>query len=211
MEEIVSAVEERHGQADRIWVMDRGMVSEENLGFLREGGRRYILGASKNQTRRWESQIATQGWSQVRDGLEVKLCPGPDGEETFILCRSATRQEKDQSIRTKAVDRMEKALTALAESWRKRSISCTKIHERIGRLRERYSRASRMIQTDVVQGDDDRWTVEWSRRGDQVEWAELADGCYVLRTNVSDWTGEELPSAVIPGGAAQEKVQTTPG
>lgn len=207
VEEIVSAIEEKHGQADRIWVMDRGMVSEENLEFLREEGRRYILGASKNQTRRWEAELGSDGWERVREGLEVKLCRGPDGAETFILCRSTARKDKDQAIRQRAVERFEKALAALDASCRKRTVSSGKIHERIGRLRERYSRASRVIQTEVVRTSEGKETVQWKRRTDWEEWSTLADGCYVLRTNVNDWSGEDLWKAYIQLTGAEAAFQ----
>jgi hypothetical protein len=97
VEEIVELIESRYGTADRIWVMDRGMVSEDNLDYLREKQRRYLVGTPKSQLRRYEAEIASGGWSEIREGLEVKLCPGPDGSETFILCRSAERREKEKA------------------------------------------------------------------------------------------------------------------
>jgi lipocalin len=97
--EIVESIEEQYGKADRIWVMDRGMVSEENLEFMRQEGRRYLIGTPKQQLRRWQAELAAEGWEQIREGLEVKLCSGPEGEETFILCRSAARREKEQAMR----------------------------------------------------------------------------------------------------------------
>jgi lipocalin len=98
VEEIVEKVEGQYGAADRIWVMDRGMVSEENLEYLRAGGRRYIVGTPKSQLRRFEQELLKSDWQQVREGVEVKLCPSPDEEETFILCRSATRSIKEKQI-----------------------------------------------------------------------------------------------------------------
>jgi transposase len=94
--EIVTTMESRYGTADRIWVMDRGMVSAANIEFLKEGNRRYIIGTPKSMLRRYEKELASQDWQSVREGLEVKRCPNPDGgvggeasaTETFILCRS---------------------------------------------------------------------------------------------------------------------------
>ena len=94
MEEIVESIEAKHGTADRIWGMDRGMVSAENIEFLRKNGRRYVLGAARSQLRRFERELREGGWQAIREGLEVKLSPGLDGEETFVLCRSAQRKEK---------------------------------------------------------------------------------------------------------------------
>ncbi len=73
----------------QVWALDRGMVSQDNLDFLKAGGRQYIVGTPKSQLRRFEQQLAAHDWRTIREGLEVKLCPCPDGSaETYILCRS---------------------------------------------------------------------------------------------------------------------------
>jgi hypothetical protein len=91
VEEIVTTMEARYGQSQRIWVMDRGMSSADNLAFLKEGHRRYIIGTPKSMLRQYERELLAADWTQIREGLEVKLCQDPEGEspETFILCRSA--------------------------------------------------------------------------------------------------------------------------
>jgi len=98
VEEIVTSIENKYGCADRIWVMDRGMASDENLEFLRERGQRYILGTPKSQLKKFERELVDGGWQSIREGLEVKLCPCPDGDETFILCRSLDRREKEKAM-----------------------------------------------------------------------------------------------------------------
>jgi transposase len=99
VEEIVTTMEKRHGRADRVWVMDRGMVSEDNLEWLRQEGRKYLVGTPKSDLKKWQHRIVeTQGWSEIREGIEVKLCTGPEGPETFILCRSAQRKQKEQAM-----------------------------------------------------------------------------------------------------------------
>src|SRR4030066_263990 len=84
VEGIVKKIEAMYGTASRIWVMDRGMVSEENLEYLRTRGRRYNVGTSRSQLRRFERELLKEDWKQIREGLEVKLCCLPDGEESFI-------------------------------------------------------------------------------------------------------------------------------
>ena len=98
VEKIVENIESKYGAASRIWVMDRGMVSEENVEFLRENSQRHILGTPKSQLRRFERKLLGGGWENIRDGLEVKLRPSPDGDETFSLCRSADRREKEKAM-----------------------------------------------------------------------------------------------------------------
>lgn len=192
VEEIVELIERRYGVADRIWVMDRGMVSEDNLAFLRKKERRYLVGTPKNQLRRHEAQIVSGSWSQIREGLEVQLCPGPDGSETFILCRSAERREKEKAMRARAAERLEEGLRHLAEGCRKKRLSPGVVHERIGRLREKYSRASRLFAVQVAVEEDGSASLTWERREHWSQWAELSEGCYLLRTNVIDWSGEDL-------------------
>ena len=87
-------MERRYGRADRIWVGDRGMVSADNIAFLKQSGRRYIVGTSKSMLKKFERELLAEDWRSIRDGLEVKLCPSPDGDETFVLCRSRDRRER---------------------------------------------------------------------------------------------------------------------
>jgi hypothetical protein len=79
--EIVEVIEAQYGAADRIWVMDRGMVSEENVAFLKGKGRRYILGTPKSQLRRYERHFLEQGWETVREGLGEALCESGGGRD----------------------------------------------------------------------------------------------------------------------------------
>jgi hypothetical protein len=114
VEEIVTIMEERYGRSNRIWVMDRGMSSADNIEFLKEEGRRYIIGTPKGMLRKYEREIIGQDWTQIREGLEVKLCHDPEGksQETFILCRSADRAKKEQAMHERFERRIEEGLRA---------------------------------------------------------------------------------------------------
>lgn len=113
VEEIVTAIEEKYGKAEAIWVMDRGMASEENVSFLKAGGRRYILGTPKARLRRHEQDLVEGGWTTVREGLQVKLCPSPEGDETFILCRSDQRREKEKAMHVRFEERIAEGLSKI--------------------------------------------------------------------------------------------------
>ncbi len=208
VEEIVEKIEAQYGVADRIWVMDRGMISEDNLEFLREKQRRYLVGTPKSQLRRFEAEIVGQDWSEVHPGLEVQLCPAPDGEETFILCRSADRREKERAMHERAAARLELGLTRLATSCNKGTRgtqTVAQVERRVGRLLEKSTRAARLFQVvvrapeKVVESPDPGGavTVTWKRQEVWDEWATLSEGCYLLRTNVQGWSGEELWKAYI--------------
>jgi hypothetical protein len=203
VEEIVTKIERQYGAADRIWVMDRGMVSEDNLECLRQQDRRYIVGTPKSQLRRFEAEIAAAGWREVHEGLEVKLVPGPDGDETFILCRSAERREKERAMHARATERLETGLQALAAACAQSTRgtqTIAQVERRVGRLLEKSTRAARLFDVQVrttAPPEAGAVTVTWKRRTMWNEWAELSDGCYLLRSNVQGWTGEELWKAYI--------------
>ncbi len=121
VETIVKGMEKQYGQADRIGVMDRGMASEDNLEFLKEGGRRYILGTAKGMLKRFEQELTAKDGKEVHEGLEVRLCPAPEGKEVFILCRSAeTAPRKEQAMHKKFEERIEEGLKKIAASCSKK-------------------------------------------------------------------------------------------
>jgi hypothetical protein len=98
VEAMVELMEKKYGQPKRIWVMDRGMVSEDNIEFLRERGARYLVGTPKRQLKAFEAQLLDdQEWAEVQPGVEVKLVAHPDGGvgEQYVLCRSSARREKE--------------------------------------------------------------------------------------------------------------------
>ena len=192
VEEIVAAMESKYGQANRIWVMDRGMVSAENVEFLKKGGRRYILGTPKSMLRKFEQQLLEETWKEVHTGLEVKLCPAPEGQEVFILCRSAERRLKEQAMHARFEQRIEQKLEQMAASCRQRRQDPLLLAQRLGKLLGRNSRAAGLFRVHIKTDARGGAHLEWSKRDDWRDWARLSEGCYLLRSNVIDWSGEEL-------------------
>jgi transposase len=115
-ETILRMVERKFGQARRIWVLDRGIVSEENLQAIRKRGGQYLVGTPHSQMKQFEKELLKDDWTQVRPEVEVKKVPIPHGEETYVLCRTAGRKEKEQAIRNRFSARMEDALKRLAKT-----------------------------------------------------------------------------------------------
>src|SRR6202165_1677154 len=115
LQTIVATMEARHGMLGRVWITDRGMASADNLAWLRQTGRRYIMGAPKSELKKFSSALAAaDGWRTVQEGVEVKLSRHPDTEETVILCRSADRRNKERAMHDKFSRRIEAALDRLA-------------------------------------------------------------------------------------------------
>jgi len=211
VETIVQAMEKKYGRANRIWVMDRGMVSEANLKFLRRRGGSYIVGTPKAMLRRFEQQLTEKDWHEVQPGVEVKLAPGPDGEETFVLARSADRRKKEQAMHQRFLDRMEEALSKMRASIESGRLKDEAVAQRrLGRLQERYWRAAAAFEVKIAKRKPPkaepvkagqfkavptkgrqskskaRLSITWKRRQSWSDWAALSEGCYLLRTNMTE-------------------------
>jgi transposase len=197
LEQIVRHIERLHGRAARIWVLDRGMVSEENVEFLKQGGRRYIVGTPKSMLKRYERELLAQDWCTVHEGLEVRLCPAPDGAEVFILCRSAQRQQKEQAMHTRFEKRIEEGLRKIEAACKKRRQNPLAIAQRVGRLLGNNTRAAGLFQVEVEADSNGSARLRWSRSEPWRDWARLSEGCYLLRSNVLDWSPQELWRAYI--------------
>ena len=197
VEDIVEAMEARYGLAQRIWVMDRGMTSQDNLDWLRETGRRYLVGTPKSELKKWAGALAeARDWQAVRDGIEAKQCLGPDGVETFVLIRSVERREKERAMHARFARRIEDGLTRLGQriGRARRPLDVRRLERQLGRLLERNQRAAGRYVIDFVP-DPTRPAgvrLDWSARPEWDDWARWSEGCYVLRTNVTDWSAEDL-------------------
>jgi transposase len=197
VEEIVSRMEARFGKANRVWVMDRGMASADNLAWLNETGRRYVIGTPKAELKRWLKQIEdTTDWRHIRDDVEVKICAGPDTPETFLLVRSASRIDKERAMHERFKARIEAGLESLERRIAKstRALDRGAIERQIGRLLERNSRAAGAFSIAVLDDDEQPSGIRLRRsyRADWAEWANLTEGVYILRTNIAEWTDEAL-------------------
>jgi transposase len=187
-EEMVEVMENKYGKANRIWVMDRGMVSEENIEFMQERGARYIVGTPKSMLKKFEQELLAKDWEEVRPGVEVKICASPEGKnEAFVLCRSEGRKDKEMAILNRFVARLQTGLNKLkeqAEMGRLRDKE--KADRRIGRLLERNSRAASLfdvIVTEIGAGKDRRLAVDIKKNEEGYQWALQSGGSYILRTN----------------------------
>jgi transposase len=197
LKEIVQAMERKHGKLGRIWVVDRGIASEENLQYLRDRGAQYVVGTPKNQLKKFESSLHEAGWSEVQPGVEVKLCPGPDGTETFILCRSRDRREKEKAMHERFTQRIEKGLNTLWDrlSRARKMPDRVEVGKQIGRLLGKNSRAAGLFDiqvTEVEENGQKKLKLTWEKRKEWSDWAELSEGSYLLRTNLVGWSPQDL-------------------
>ncbi len=192
VKEIVRRMETRYGREARIWVLDRGMVSEATLDWLKERGSRYIVGTPRSRLKEFADAVRSGSWEALREGLQVQRCATAPGVETFILCRSADRATKEQAMRQRFVDRIEAGLAKIRSACQRQRCDVGKIERRVGRLLGKNSRAAGLFRVVVAARPQGGATVHWSRRADAEAWAQSSQGCYVLRSNVADWEPAEL-------------------
>jgi hypothetical protein len=171
------------------WLARLGLVG------LAQGVRQeYVTGTPKAILRRFEQYLIDTDWQEVQAGVDVKLVPGPDGAETFILARSADRRKKEQAMHERFCDRMEAGLTKLRASLESGRLKDEAVAQRrLGRLQERYWRAAGAFEVTIKRLSSGKGnaclSMTWKRRQRWSEWTSLSEGCYLLRTNLteSDW------------------------
>ena len=190
VEEIVAVMEEKYGQAKRIWVMDRGMVSQENIEFLRGRNAQYIVGTPKAQLRQFESALLEdQDWKQVRPEVEVKLLPHPDGKghEQFVLCRSQARREKEKAMLARQEERLWQKLLEIHRSLQKKPVPADQIERRVGRWLGRFPAADKLFAVEVQSNEQQQACgLSVACLIDRNQWARQAHGAYLLRTNCTE-------------------------
>jgi transposase len=192
METILRMVERKYGKARRIWVFDRGIVSEENLQAIRRRGGQYLVGAPRSQMRQFEEELLKDDWTQVRPEVEVKKAAIPQGEETFILCRTSGRKEKEKAIRHRFSTRMEDALKRLAKTIETGRLKDRhKMERRLGRIQASHPQVNDLYDV-AVRDTPEGIRLHWEIKEDRKAWRGLREGAYMLRTNLQAGTAEEL-------------------
>ena len=154
VQQIVEKMEDRFGKVNRVWVMDRGMVSAENISWLNATERRYVIGSARSELGRFAQQLGEKtDWRQIREDIEVKICRGPDGSETFLLCRSASRSEKEKAMHERFSRRIEEGLQSLGRRIEKskKGLGRAELERQIGRVLGQNSRAAARYSISLLE------------------------------------------------------------
>ena len=192
MESILRMVERKYGKARRIWVMDRGIVSEENLAAIRKQSGQYLVGTPRRQMKRFEAELLKEDWTRVRPDVEVKRIAIPQGEETYILCRTAGRKEKEKAIRERFSTRMEAALEALKKSIASGRLKDRyKMERRLGRIQARHPQVNDLFEV-TLRDKPAGVHLLWEMKKDREAWRDLREGAYMLRTNLQADSAEQM-------------------
>ena len=201
LQTIVATMEARHGVLGRVWIADRGMASAANLTWLRQTGRRYIIGAPKSELKKFAAALAaSDGWRTVHDGVEVKLTRHLETGETAILCRSADRRSKEKAMHDKFSRRIEAALERLAARIARsnKRLDPASVNRQIGRILQQNQRAAaRFAIVLEPDGCPAGFHLAVACNAAFDDWAALSEGAYLLRSNITDWSDRQLWKAYI--------------
>lgn len=184
LETILRMVERKHGKARRVWVFDRGIVSEENLAAIRRRGGHYLVGTPRSKLKQFEAELLQDNWQRVRPEVEVKLVGIPQGEETFVLCRTQGRQQKEKAIRSRFSARIEDALRRL-----ERRVAAGRLKDRdkiqrcLGGIEARHPQIADLYDMRVVVMAEGL-RVQWAIKPERQTWRDAREGAYLLRTNL---------------------------
>jgi transposase len=192
LETVMRMVERKYGHARRVWVFDRGIVSDANLAAIRRRGGQYLVGTRRTALRHVERALLEGPWTQVRDEVEAQLLPIPGGAETYVLCRSTARREKELAIRRRFSTRLEDRLRGLERRVATgRLKDRLKIERLLGRLQAAYASIADLYEM-AVRDENGQPRLHWKLIEDRRAWRDAREGAYLLRTNLEGQTVEEL-------------------
>ena len=192
METILRMVERKYGKARRVWVFDRGIISEDNLKAIRRRGGQYLVGTPRSKLKQFERELLEGDWKQIQPEVEVQHIAVSGGEESYILCRSTARREKEQAMRRGFSTRIETALRALEKRIASGQLKDRdKIQRKIGAIQARYSQVADLYRIDLIEKDN-ALKLDWGPIQDRADWQKAREGAYLLRTNLPATNPEQL-------------------
>jgi transposase len=185
VEAILRTVERKHGKARRVWIFDRGVVSEENLVAIRKRGGEYLVGTTRSKLKQFEQELLKDDFEKIRPDVEVKQIQIPGGDETYILCRTVGRKEKEKAIRSRFVAKIEKALTGLEKRIAEGKLKDRdKMFMRLGRIQASHPQVADLYEMAIKDSKEGARLV-WRQKPEQQQWLEAREGAYLLRTNLT--------------------------
>lgn len=202
--EIVKTMESCFGTACRVWVLDRGIATQANLDFLRERKQSFLVGTPRSQLSEFETELCTRDWHRIRESVEVKSVQREG--KTYVLARSKQRRVKERAIRRRQLIGWYRDLNKLcARVLAGRLKDTDKVLQQIGRLRERWPAASRFVDVDVQRDDAGRArAIHWQYDRHKLRAALARDGAYLLLSDQTEWTAEQLWTTYIQLTRAEE-------
>src|SRR5438874_8263735 len=192
LEVVIRMVERKYGKARRVWIFDRGIISEDNLKALRKRDGQYLVGTPRAQLKQFEKQLLDGEWEKIRPDVEVQRVMTPSGDETYILCRSTARKAKETAMRNRVSTSMEKALGQLEKRIASGKLKDrSKVERMLGKIQARHPSVNDLYKV-AVQENSDGLRLEWKLIEERRAWRDAREGAYLLRTNLQQERTEEL-------------------
>ena len=191
VKKIVNDIEARFGKSNRVWVMDRGMISKDALAFLSQPGRRYLLSTRRHALAKFQSAFESRrGWQRLPDNPEIEVKLRLRGKVHYLLARSKSRRGKERGMRRRQRRAFAKGLKKLHDRVAQgRLKKRDKVLEALGRLKGRYPKAHPFVDIRV---SDRPLSLTYTWRVGKFKEALARDGAYLLRSNQAGWSAEEF-------------------
>jgi transposase len=172
-------IEHRYGRANRIWVMDRGIPTEDSLAKMRAIGASYLVGTPKGRLTKLEQAFLSQPWAKVRDGVQVKRLA--TDEDVYVLAQSDARIDKERGMRSKRLRRYIERLKALQGQ----SLTRDQLLMKLGAAKHDAGRAANLVKLSWPKQASTTASLEFSLDRDRLRQVRRREGRYLLRTNLT--------------------------
>jgi transposase len=175
-------IEEQYGKMNRLWIMDRGIPTEEALEQMRAEGANYLVGTPRGRLNKLEGQLLGQSWKKVQDQIEVKLAR--DGEDLYVLTRSGGRRDKEQSMRRRRLKKLWHRLHRISEM---KELKRDSLLLKLGAARQEAGNAWRLVDIKLPEPRQavTAKTFGFSLNRDKLRRIRKGEGTYLLRTNLN--------------------------
>lgn len=186
LSEFLDRIEQRYGKANRIWVMDRGIPTEDSLGKMRTMGASYLVGTPKGRLFKLEQAFLSQPWAKVRQGVQVKRLATQ--EDVYVLAQSDSRIDKERSMRRKRLRRYIDRLHALQAQ----TLTRDELLMKLGAARHDAGRTAGLIKVTIPKASVKTASLEFRLDRAMLRQVRRREGRYLLRTNLSAGEPERL-------------------
>ena len=172
-------IEKRYGRANRIWVMDRGIPTEDSLAKMRSIGASYLVGTPKGRLTKLEQAFLNKPWAKVRDGVQVKRLA--TDEDVYVLAQSDARIDKERGMRRKRLRRYIERLKALQGQ----SLTRDQLLMKLGAAKHDAGRAAGLVKVTWPKDASSTASLEFSLDRQKLRQLRRREGRYLLRTNLT--------------------------
>ena len=179
-------IEHRYGRANRIWVMDRGIPTEDSLAKMRTMGASYLVGTPKGRLTKLEQAFLNKPWAKVRDGVQVKRLAAE--EDVYVLAQSDARIDKERGMRRKRLRRYIERLKTLQAQ----SLTRDQLLMKLGAAKHDAGRAAGLVKVTLPKEATTTASLEFKLDRDKLRQVRRREGRYLLRTNLTAQQPETL-------------------